>query len=298
MLEIMQSSKMIEKNKIEKFMGNAISDKSINTFLGFLEGITIDGKINEKELDAIIEWHKSMPELNSSQFEMLFKVLSEITTVNGISDIEKERFIEVLKLFKSTDFYKKHTADLQYLHGLLAGLVCDSDLILDELVCLNTWLKDHDHLEEDILYQEIFNVLRPLRTKKTLTFAEINSIFKLITRYVDPNNHGQLKKCVDNMDNPDFYKGQLKLEEAVYCFTGASTRFKKSEWKSLVENNGAKFVDDMTLSVDYLVICNKGNSAWAHVSYGRKFEQAKKWQKEGNTIKIITEDDFVKSIEL
>ncbi|MEG1313852.1 MAG: BRCT domain-containing protein, partial [Bacilli bacterium] len=76
------------------------------------------------------------------------------------------------------------------------------------------------------------------------------------------------------------------------------TRFKKNEWKALVENNGGKFVDDMTLKVDYLVICNKGNSAWAHVSYGRKFEQAKKWQNEGNNIRIITEDDFVALVGL
>ena len=289
---------MLDQKIIEQFMGNAINDKSLNTFIGFLEGVTIDGRINEREIDAIIQWHKSMPELHSSQFEMLFKVLSEITTVDGINDEEKECFIKVLKLFKSTDFYKNHTADVQRLHGVLAGLVCDSDLILDELVYLNTWLKDHDHLEEDILYQEIFRALRPLRTEKTLTAAEINSIFRLITRYVDPESHGKLKKCVDSTDNPDFYKGQLKLEDAVYCFTGASTRFKKSEWKALVENNGAKFVDDMTLSVDYLVICNKGNSAWAHVSYGRKFEQAKKWQNEGNAIKIITEDDFVASVGL
>ena len=278
---------------IEKFMGNAISDKSINTFLGFLEGIAIDGRINEKEIDAIIQWHRCMPELNTSQFESLFKVLSEITTSDGINAEEKERFIQVLNLFKSTEFYKKHTADVQRLHGVLAGLVCDTDLIIDELVYLNAWLKDHDHLEEDMLYQDIFGALRPLRTKKTLTTEEINSIFKLITRYVDPDDHGQLKKCVDSNDNPDFYKGVITLEEAVYCFTGASTRFKKNEWKALVENNGGKFVDDMTLKVDYLVICNKGNSAWAHVSYGRKFEQAKKWQNEGNNIKIITEDDFV-----
>lgn len=289
---------MLEQKIIEQFMGNAISDKSINTFLGFLEGVTIDGKINEKEVDAIIEWHKNMPELSSSQFEMLFKVLSEITTVDGISAEEKERFITVLKLFKATDFYKNHTADVQRLHGVLAGLVCDSDLILDELVCLNTWLKDHDHLEEDILYQEVFSALRPLRTKKTLTNTETKSIFKLIVRYVDPEKHGKLKDCVDSTDNPDFYKGKINLESAVYCFTGLSSRFTKKEWKALVESNGAKFLDDMTQVVDYLVICDKGNKAWAHVSYGRKFEQAKKMQQKGSDIKILTEDDFLALVGL
>ena len=90
----------------------------------------------------------------------------------------------------------------------------------------------------------------------------------------------------------------MTLENAVYCFTGTSSRFKKKDWKALVENNGATFIDDMTTFVNYLVICNKGNKAWAHVSYGRKFEQAKKWQSQGHNIKIITEDDFVKAIGL
>ncbi|AMW79764.1 hypothetical protein AMD27_13230 [Acinetobacter sp. TGL-Y2] len=275
-------------------MANAIKDKNINSFLGFIEGIAIDGKINVKEIEAIIEWHNSLAELHDPHFERLFKKLSEITTVDGISDEEKNNFFKVLQLFKSNEFYKKHTADVQRLHGILAGLVCDRSLTISELSFLNLWLKDNDHLEDDLLYQEVFTALKPLRINKDLTDAQISSINKLIARYVDVDNHGQLKKVVESEDNPDFYKGQLQLEDAVYCFTGASSRFKKSEWKDLVQNNGAKFVDDMTMSVNYLVICNKGNTAWAHVSYGRKFEQAKKWQKDGVNIKIITEDDFVR----
>ncbi len=34
------------------------------------------------------------------------------------------------------------------------------------------------------------------------------------------------------------------------------------------------------------------------MSYGRKFEQALKWQSQKHNIKIITEDDFVKAIGL
>lgn len=50
------------------------------------------------------------------------------------------------------------------------------------------------------------------------------------------------------------------------------------------------------MDVDFLVICNKGNPNWVHMSYGRKFEQAKKWQTMGNNIKIITEDSFLQII--
>ena len=57
------------------------------------------------------------------------------------------------------------------------------------------------------------------------------------------------------------------------------------------------FKDDLTKTVDYLVICNKGNPHWAHMSYGRKFEQALKWQKDGANIRILTEDDFSNFLE-
>lgn len=289
---------MLDQNTIERFMGKAINDKSTNTFLGFIEGVVLDGSINEKEIDALITWSKNIDVKSNAQFEMLFKVMGEITTKDGISEEFKQRFISVISTLKSTDFYVNHTADIQRLHGILGGLICDGTLTLEELEHLNKWLKHNDHLEEDVLYQDVFEVLRPLRTKKTMSQLEISKVFNQIKKYVDVDNHGSLRTTIDSNDNPDFYKGELILEDATYCFTGSSNRFSKKEWKALVENNNAKFVDDMTLSVNYLVICNKGNKAWAHVSYGRKFEQAKKWQAQGNGIKIITEDDFIVSIGL
>ena len=69
-------------NTIETYMGNAIKDKNINTFLGFLEGIAIDGKINVQEVDALLDWYKKLPDLHDAHFESLFKVLSEITFVH------------------------------------------------------------------------------------------------------------------------------------------------------------------------------------------------------------------------
>ncbi len=52
------------------------------------------------------------------------------------------------------------------------------------------------------------------------------------------------------------------------------------------------FTNSLTKKVNYLVVCNKGNPDWAHSSYGRKIEQALKWQKDGADIRILTEDDF------
>ena len=205
----------------------------------------------------------------------------------------------MIKIFISGKFYSKNTRDVQRLHGLLAGVVCDGTLSIDEAKALNTWMKEHDYLEDDVFFQEVYTSLRPVRTKQDdLTDFDIQALFKQIKRYVDPDDHGTLRTKIETIDNPDFFKGQLLIENALYCFTGTSSRFKKKDWKTLIENNGGKFIDDMTTTVNYLVICNKGNKAWAHVSYGRKFEEAKKWQQQGHDIKIITEDDFIQAIGL
>ena len=101
-----------------------------------------------------------------------------------------------------------------------------------------------------------------------------------------------MTSTIDNQ-NPDFYHGNVEIIGKTICLTGASNRYTKAEWKDAIEAKGGIFKDDLTKTVDYLVICNKGNPHWAHMSYGRKFEQALKWQKDGANIRILTEDDFV-----
>ncbi|EXR18210.1 BRCA1 C Terminus domain protein [Acinetobacter sp. 1130196] len=291
----------LDEELINRFMGTAIIDKEINNFLGFLEGIILDHTINKKEIYALQVWMERNPEIYCQYpFDHLIHLLGQ--TVIGSQKLDEEKckqFVEVIKIFISGKFYSKNTRDVQRLHGLLAGGVCDGTLSIDEAKALNTWMKEHDYLEDDVFFQEVYTSLRPVRTKQDdLTDFDIQALFKQIKRYVDPDDHGTLRTKIETIDNPDFFKGQLLIENALYCFTGTSSRFKKKDWKALIENNGGKFIDDMTTTVNYLVICNKGNKAWAHVSYGRKFEEAKKWQQQGHDIKIITEDDFIQAIGL
>lgn len=285
---------------LERYMQTAINDKEVNVLLGFIEGLILDDSINKDEIASLQFWMESNSETYCNYpFDFIIKSMTQLLDSNGNIIIEnKSNFLQVLKIFLSKKFYKRNTSDIQRLHGLLAGLVCDQTLSPTELKALNQWMKDHDYLEEDIFFQDIYTALRPIRTKDQLNDQDISNIFKQIQKYVNVEKHGTLRVLVNSTDNPDFYKGELTLDNAIYCFTGASSRFKKKDWKSMVENNGAQFVDDMTTSVNYLVICNKGNKAWAHVSYGRKFEQAKKWQSQSYDIKIITEDDFTQAIGL
>lgn len=73
------------------------------------------------------------------------------------------------------------------------------------------------------------------------------------------------------------------LSGQTFLFTGTLTRLKRSEAEAIVEKNGGKILGGVSSKLNYLVV---GEEA------GSKLEKAKKI----NTVKIISEDDFLKMI--
>ncbi|HVX50573.1 MAG TPA: NAD-dependent DNA ligase LigA, partial [Chitinophagaceae bacterium] len=73
------------------------------------------------------------------------------------------------------------------------------------------------------------------------------------------------------------------LHEQTFLFTGTLNKLKRSEAEEIVEKHGGKIVSGVSSKLNYLVV---GEDA------GSKLEKAKKI----NTIKIITEDEFLKMI--
>ncbi|RPI99888.1 MAG: NAD-dependent DNA ligase, partial [Deltaproteobacteria bacterium] len=77
-----------------------------------------------------------------------------------------------------------------------------------------------------------------------------------------------------------------------FCFTGASSRYKRSELKDIVIRFGGKCTNNVAKFLDYLVIGAEGNPCWAYACYGRKVEAAVKLRKEGHKLLLVHENDF------
>jgi len=74
------------------------------------------------------------------------------------------------------------------------------------------------------------------------------------------------------------------LNEQTFLFTGTLLKLKRSEAEEIVEKHGGKIVSGVSSKLNYLVV---GEDA------GSKLEKAKKI----NTVKIISEDEFIKMVE-
>ena len=283
---------------LNKINYNAKQSKLGNLFLGFFEGLFLDGKVRIQEIEALIKWVEHYPEAVSvPHFDSLYQLLIKSAEDPEFLLSKHKEIQDQLSIFRNSKYFIEHTCDVQRLHGVLAGLASDSDYSDDEIIALNAWLEKHNHLNSDPIYQDIILALNHVRVLNQVSNETKDLLRLTLSRYIQINNFGLPQVSVSSTSenrNPDFYHGEVEIQGKTICLTGASTRYTKAEWKDVIESQGGIFKDDLTKTVDYLVICNKGNSSWAHMSYGRKFEQALKWQKEGSEIRILTEDDFVK----
>jgi len=81
------------------------------------------------------------------------------------------------------------------------------------------------------------------------------------------------------------YASKSNLEGLSFLFTGTLNKLKRSEAEEIVEKNGGKIVSSVSSKLNYLVV---GEDA------GSKLEKAKKI----NSVKIISEDDFLNIIKI
>lgn len=118
---------------------------------------------------------------------------------------------------------------------------------------------------------------------------------------IGPKVAGSIRQFFDNKDNIQVLKkleqlgvnlqnnkssqaGGGSLDGQTFLFTGTLSKLKRSEAEEMVEQQGGKILSGVSSKLNYLVV---GEDA------GSKLEKAKKI----NTIRVLTEDDFIKMIQ-
>lgn len=118
---------------------------------------------------------------------------------------------------------------------------------------------------------------------------------------IGPKVAGSIRQFFNNKDNIDVLKkleqlgmnlnntkssqsGGGSLDGQTFLFTGTLAKLKRSEAEEMVEQQGGKILSGVSSKLNYLVV---GEDA------GSKLEKAKKI----NTIRVLTEDEFIKMIQ-
>lgn len=280
-----------------RFTTRARLDKSINSLLGIIEGIAIDGAINPSEIGFLKLWlddHQEVQELHP--FNELVPVVQAAVADGVLTQDERDDIIWLCQQLRSAEYYDKTTADLQRLHAIVGGIVADGNISEDELRGLSTWLLDHEHLKTCWPYDEIDSLVTSVMADRKIDEQEHKVLIDFFSEFV---------AILDDRTivSPSISVGgtiiglcavcpEIEFEGSKFCFTGASSRYTRSQLSDTVTRLGGEVVPSLSAKVKYLVIGADGNPCWAYACYGRKVEKAVELRKAGVRVLIVHENDF------
>lgn len=280
-----------------KFSGRSRLDKAINSLVGLIEGIAADGKVMAGEIAFLGLWLQENSDLQGKHpYNELMPVIEEALRDGVLADEERADILFVCEKLSSTEYFDVVTADMQRLHGFLAGAMADGVVTEAELRALSDWIADHDHLKSLWPYDEVESVVSTVLRDGKIDADEQKMLQAFFSEFL---------ALLDNrtITTPQMLEGstltgvcamcpEIAFEGKTFCFTGASNRLSRKQFEELVEKLGGQPSKGVTQKTDYLVIGAEGNPAWAYACYGRKVEKAVTLRKEGVRIVLVHENDF------
>lgn len=279
------------------FSGKARLEKSINSLIGIVEGISVDASINETELGFLRHWLNEHRELSGRHpFNELMPVVEHAIRDGILSDEERQDILWLCERLRSSEYLDKVTADIQRLHAIVGAIAADGRVTEDELRGLSAWLAEHDHLKTCWPYDEIDSLVTKIMSDGTIDDDEHRIV------------HGFFAEFIALFDNrtivsPSLAEGaslvglcavcpEISFAQSTFCFTGASSKYTRAEFTAIVNRLGGDVLNGVSAKLNYLVIGADGNPCWAYACYGRKVEKAVELRKQGKRIIIVHENDF------
>jgi NAD-dependent DNA ligase len=280
-----------------KFTPKARVEKSVNSLLGIVEGVAIDGSINDSEISFLNLWLKEHADVRDKHpYTELIPVVQEAIADGILSRDEHDDIVWLCERLRSTEFFDKTTADLQRLHAILGGIVSDGQISEAELRGLSVWLGEHEHLKSCWPYDEIGSLITGVLKDQIIDEQEHILLKDFFSEFIAIMDDRTITSPV--IEESQHIVGlcavcpEIEFKGSKFCFTGASSRHTRASLVATVEKLGGEVTPSVTKQVRYLVIGSDGNPCWAYACYGRKVEKAVELRKQGIRILIIHENDF------
>lgn len=288
---------MISEASYMRFAGRARLDKALNSLTGLIEGIAIDGIVNDAELDFVRAWLREHNEFRHAHpFNELMPVVEAALADGVLTEEERLDILWLCEQMQSTEFYYQTTAELQRLHGVLAGIASDQRITEQELRSLSDWMAEHDGLKGRWPFDEVESVIAAVLRDGRIDADEHQMLQHLFSEFVAITDNRTIVSPSITVSGTVVglcaVCPEIVFSDKRFVFTGASNKTSRNDFDALVVRLGGFSSASVSGKTDYLIIGADGNPCWAYACYGRKVEAAVKFRKEGRPLLLVHENDF------
>lgn len=201
-------------------------------------------------------------------------------------------------------YYDALTSSVQFLSGLVHGLMADGELSDREILSLKAWIDANQFLEGTYPFDEIRSLLGAILEDRVITAEEREQLMAFFSNVIDfTASYNLVEKDYSDLRNKYSIDGicatcpEIEFKGKTFVFTGESYRAKRAEISETVLRLGGIPRSGVTSKTDYLIVGNAGNPCWAYACYGRKIEEAVALRKEGGCVVIVNETDFWDAVD-
>lgn len=298
-------AKYKELNEYRQFTGPAEMQKSINTLLGILEGISIDHVVDDLETQELKNWyelHRCL--IDRHPFNEIIPALDIALSDQIITYEEAEDLRWLCQQVTSGQYYDLVTSAIQTLHGLIHGIMANNVVTDDEIYALQDWMEDHSIIKGTYPFDEIYSLVFSITEDGIVTESERDTLRAFFSEFIDTRDSCNLSALeLANLREQYSIQGicaknpDILILDHVFCFTGTSTVATRNEIAAIISKNGGIFGNTVTKKTHYLIVGADGNPCWAYSCYGRKIEKAVAMRENGFPISIVNENDFWATLE-
>ncbi len=276
-------------------------DRALSELAGILQGMVADREFHPKEVAELKDWQRSHSHLMGPRdFADINEAVSRAIIDGRLESSEVDEITSLCaRASSNSPYYDAVTKALQELFGYLHGVLSDRKVKPEELKALLLWMDDYGHLQQIYPFTEIQSMIVGVLRDKSVDVNEQKALQVFFSNFVvmSPSQHDYLDElrisakelCVGGICAVD---PNIVLPGRKFCFTGFSSRGKRSDFAEVVKKHGGDYEENVTLSLDYLIVGADGNPAWAYSCYGRKVEKAVQLRKKGHQLMIVHERDF------
>nr|DAV29994.1 MAG TPA: DNA ligase-like protein [Caudoviricetes sp.] len=204
----------------------------------------------------------------------------------------------------NSHYYDMTTSSIQFLSGLVHGIMADGELSDREVAALSSWVNANDFLAGTYPFDEIHGMLCVILADGKITEDERNQLMALFSNFLDFTSSFNLKRAdFDELREKYSISGVCAINPTVsfkgkiFCFTGESLRAKRAVIAETISKLGGALKSSVSVKTDYLIVGNSGNPCWAYACYGRKIEDAVTLRQAGAKVVIVNETDFWNAVD-
>lgn len=297
---------MEAEREYRQFTKPAELHKAINTLRGLVAGINSDRAVGTDEVTELVHWCEIHAELRDRHpFSEILPVVERACEDGVVTEDEAKDILWLCSNFvDDCSYYDMVTSSIQFLAGMLHGLLADGELSDKEISSLKTWMDANEFLAGTYPFDEINSLLYVILEDEMITQREKEALMVLFGGVIDFTSSYNLSEKDFSQLREKYSIGgicavcpEITFDGKLFCFTGESYRAKRAEIMEAITSLGGKPRSSVSAKTDYLVVGNAGNPCWAYACYGRKIEEAMNLRKEGAGIVIVNETDFWDAVD-